>query len=104
MTVRWNKKAEQQWKQLACYIANEFGRKAVESFAANIDQWQTRLIENPLLGSPEPLLKERRYEYRSLVIHKHCKLVYYIKTSQNTIQIAALWDTRREPTKLMTNV
>lgn len=104
MTIRWNKKAEQQWQLMAIYIANEFGRKAVEAFVANVNQWQIRLIDNPLLGSPEPLLKERRYDYRSLVIHKHCKLVYYIKPNQNTIRIAALWDTRREPGKLKSNV
>lgn len=34
----------------------------------------------------------------SLLIHTHFKLVYYI--AKDTIKIADLWDTRRDPDKL----
>lgn len=50
------------------------------------------------MGKIEPLLQERRHEYRSLVVRKHLKLIYYIK--DNVIYIANLWDTRREPQQL----
>ena len=40
-------------------------------------------------------LAGRKREYRSIVVHKLFKLVYYVKG--DTLHIAALWDTRREP-------
>jgi hypothetical protein len=49
---------------------------------------------NPLLGKREFLLEDRRdHVYRSLLVHKHFKVVYYIDESY----IVALWDVRREP-------
>lgn len=37
---------------------------------------------------------------RSLVVHEHFKLIYYIDLPHNTLYIADLWDTRREPSRL----
>lgn len=37
--------------------------------------------------------------YRGIVIHKHCKIIYYVE--DNTLHIADLWDTRREPKVLV---
>ena len=34
-------------------------------------------------------------EYRSVVVHRNCKLVYYAEG--DTLYIADVWDTRREP-------
>ena len=43
----------------------------------------------------EPLLANRTHLYRSVVINKLNKLIYYIENE--TIIIADFWDTRREP-------
>ena len=53
------------------------------------------IARNPAVGPKEPLLAGRPEEYRSVVAHKNCKLVYYVK--DDILHIAALWDTRREP-------
>lgn len=55
----------------------------------------------PYLGEVEQLLIGRRLEYRSLVIHKYAKLVYYVNEKKSALFIAALWDTRREPSALV---
>lgn len=47
------------------------------------------------LGHFEPLLSDYGQSYRSIVINRLNKLIYYIK--DNTVLIAAFWDTRREP-------
>ena len=59
------------------------------------DKPRVLLAANPRLGIAEPLLAGRKREYRSIVVHKLFKLVYYVK--DETVYIAALWDTRREP-------
>lgn len=50
------------------------------------------------MGKIEPLLAGRPQNFRSLVIHKHYKLIYYI--DEDTIYIAALIDTRADPDSL----
>ena len=42
-------------------------------------------------------MQGRSLQFRSLVIHEHYKLVYHYDETTETLRIAALWDTRREP-------
>ena len=56
-----------------------------------------RLAKFPLIGKVEPLLQGRSLQFRSLVIHEHYKLIYHYDETAETLRIAALWDTRREP-------
>lgn len=47
----------------------------------------------------EPLLQERKEVFRSLVVRKNYKVIYYI---QNTIiYIADIWDCRQDPDRLL---
>ena len=66
MQVTWNKKALTQLDAVMKYGRQEFGERT-----------------------------GRKREYRSIVVHKLFKLVYYVK--DDILHIAALWDTRREP-------
>ena len=50
---------------------------------------------NPCIGLREPLMAERPEGFRSVVVHRNCKLVYYV--DGDTVYIADVWDTRREP-------
>lgn len=51
----------------------------------------------PELGAIDSLLAYRKQQYRSIIVRRLNKIVYYIK--DDTIRIAAFWDTRREPKK-----
>ena len=53
------------------------------------------LVNNPQLGAIEPLLADLPVVYRSIVVNRLNKLVYWI--NEDTIEIVAFWDTRREP-------
>lgn len=49
----------------------------------------------PELGKIDPLFAHRKQLYRSIIVRRLNKIVYYIK--DDTIRITAMWDTRREP-------
>lgn len=49
----------------------------------------------PEHGKIDPLFAHRKQLYRSIIVRRLNKIVYYIK--DDTIRIAAMWDTRREP-------
>lgn len=104
MRIEWNKKTEQQWHSIAATLHKTFGKDAVLDFAQNVNEWQRRIILNPEIASFEPLLKDRRKPYRSIVIHKCCKLVYYVNQKEEVVRIVALWDTRRDPTGLAARI
>lgn len=98
MVIKWKKRAKAEYQKLIIYCLHEFGPFTAFHFQEKIDN-RLCLLENfPCMGKIEPLLLGRRYEYRSLVVHKRLKLIYYVK--DDVIYIANLWDTRKEPQRL----
>ena len=95
MKVIVQKAAARQISRVYTYGEQHFGKRAAEKTHARIVEALHLLAANPRLSVEEPLLAGRKRQYRSLVVHKLFKLVYYVK--DNTLYIAALWDTRREP-------
>lgn len=57
-----------------------------------------QLVEFPLMGPVEPLLKRRKIKYRSLVVGRLFKIIYSI--DNETIYIVGIWDCRQNPKKL----
>ena len=102
MNISWTSEAYDSWCSVADYILHEFGEMALQKFYQNTEEWQDVLSASPLAGKVEPLLKNRKIKYRSITISKQNKLIYYIEDT--TIYIAALWDTRREPTNQANNL
>lgn len=81
-------------------MGNRSGRKVI----AKYEDAKKLLARQPWLGRLEPLLADRAKAYRSLVIHKHCKVVYFVDEEADTLVIADVWDTRREPKNLTQNL
>lgn len=98
MQVKWSKKALTALDSAIDYGYKTFGEKATTEFYLRIKKHEVYLQDNPNIGSPEQLLSERKSDYRSIVVHKHYKMVYHI--TRDTVWISDLWDTRREPQKL----
>ena len=97
MQVTWNKKALNQLDAVMGYGRREFGERTVQRLYTRIMNYEPLLAANPRIGIAEPLLAGRKRAYRSIVVHKLFKLVYYIDEAKQVIRITALWDTRREP-------
>lgn len=95
--VIWSKKANHRRIALLTYGKKEFSLQVACKLNARIESYADRLSANPQMGAMEPLLKDRKLMYRSLVIHKFFKLIYYINEKKQCIVIADFWDTRREP-------
>lgn len=93
--VIWSKRANKERIATLVYGVKHFGIKATEKLNERIENYAILLAENPRMGIVEPLLAQRRHEYRSFVVHEHYKLVYYI--IEDTLYIVDLWDTRRKP-------
>ena len=102
MIVSWSKRAINSLTHASMYILKEFGNRANDKFLQEIQKVSDLLEDNPLMGQVEPLLIGKSKEYRSIVVARQNKIIYYIKG--NTIRISALWNTRREPKALVKEV
>ena len=98
--VKWQKRAE---KELYRYLVKgflEFGETTANNFAKTVAHINDELGKFPEIGFPEPLLKDRKKLYRARHIMKRFKLIYYYAISTDTVHVADIWDTKREPSKL----
>lgn len=102
--VKWQKRAE---KELYRYLVKgflEFGETAANHFAATVARINDDLGKYPETGFPEPLLKGRKKLYRARHIMKRFKLIYYYAKSTDTVHVADIWDTKREPSRLTNRI
>lgn len=95
MKVIWYIRAEQSMRQVERYILSKFGEYTRARFIRELEQNIRSLSEMPEMGTIDPLLAHRSKTYRSIIVYRMSKLVYYVQ--DGTIHIAAFWDTRREP-------
>lgn len=98
MQVIWNKQAAKQFEMIINYIHQEFGERVALQFYNRVISYEPLLAANPRIGAKEPLLRRRKQNFRSIVVHKYCKLIYYVE--DDMLYIADLWDTRRNPRSL----
>lgn len=95
MKIYWHKRAVTALHQIEDYILREFGEIIRKEFMDEVDQAVLALADMPAKGKIDPLFAHRKQTYRSIIVRRLNKVVYYVK--DDTIHIAALWDTRREP-------
>ncbi|MBR5959238.1 MAG: type II toxin-antitoxin system RelE/ParE family toxin [Salinivirgaceae bacterium] len=95
MRILWSKRAADALHQVEEYVLSAFGEKVRDEFMNEIGNAVLALADIPTIGKIDPLFAHRKQEYRSIIVRKLNKIVYYIK--DDTIHIAAFWDTRREP-------
>ena len=95
MMTHWHKRAADQLHQVEDYVLRNFGERIRQEFMNEVEQTVLALSDTPVMGKLDPLFAHRKQAYRSIIIRRLNKLVYYVK--DDTLHIAAFWDTRREP-------
>lgn len=95
MKSKWHPQARASYRQVARYINTKFGRKARQDFMQKVKIAEGQLGISPNIGQIDPLFANRSKTYRSIIVNGLNKIVYYVE--DDTIYIAAFWDTRREP-------
>jgi len=58
----------------------------------------------PQMAVVESFLSDCGKVFRSLVVMKHYKVIYYIEKEENTVYIATIWDCRQNPEKLKNEI
>ena len=97
MRIIWHPEAAKRLRQVVSYIQTEYGSKSCTKFLKEAYRTERLLARNPYLGPVEPLLADAPVQYRSVVVNRLNKIVYWI--NGDVIEVVDFWDTRREPTK-----
>jgi plasmid stabilization system protein ParE len=97
MRIKWEKIALEQLDQVADYIYDNFGEKRESIFQEQVRHTTKLLESNPYMGALDPLLRGRFQSYRSVLVNRLNKMVYFVDEKAEIIHIAAFWDCRREP-------
>ena len=95
MKIHWHKRAAAQLHQVEEYVLRDFGERIRQEFMDEVEQATHALADMPTMGKIDPLCAHRRQTYRSIIVRRLNKIVYYVKG--DALYIAAFWDTRREP-------
>ena len=98
MQVEVSKRAQQQWFRTLVYYNEMGGERAAANLHQKYLQKQKRLLKYPESGTPEPQLRDRKIQYRFVIINDYYKMIYYVRGE--VLRIAAFWDMRMHPDKL----
>jgi plasmid stabilization system protein ParE len=93
MRIIWSDRAFIRRQAIEDYILFSFGFAAHFEYVEAIEDWKKLVLDNPNIGKIEPLLVNMRKEYRSYVIAKLTKCIYYVEN--DFIVVVDWWDTRR---------
>ena len=102
VVVKWHEYAWQLFNDHVDFARYEFGRKTSEKWIDEMVSIDKRLRLFPESFSPEPLLCDRKVRYRSCLIMKRFKIVYFYEQDTDTVYIVDIWDSLQNP-KTLTN-
>lgn len=95
MRILWLELAEEDLDSIYHFYAKDKSVKASNKIYNEILDATETLADFPKMASIELDLSEDGDEYRSLVVGKYFKVIYFIE--DDSIYIAAVWDCRQSP-------
>lgn len=99
LKIIWSEFAETQLDEIYEYYEKNASPKIAKKLLKEIINEPKKLINTPLIGQEEELLKQREIHYRYLVF-KNYKLIYSVDMENGLIKIYDVFDTRQNPPKL----
>ena len=96
MKLIWENIALEQFLQVAEYVGCRFGEKRMDVFLQEVEHITDLLLINPYMGALDESLSDRTKAYRSMVVCKMDRIVYYVDDN-DIIHISAFWDCRSNP-------
>ncbi len=95
--IFWTDTARFQLEDVFNYFKDKASIKVARKLVKQIIDRTIQLEINPKSGTKEPLLSDRKFEYRYL-IEGNYKIIYWIEN--NYVKIASVFDCRQNPEKM----
>lgn len=95
MKVIWRTEADEGRRQVAEYIRQSFGKKAMIDFMQEVRNTTKYLRQFPDIAPKDHLFDDRDEIYRCILINNLSRLVY--RVDGDVVNIVGFWDCRRDP-------
>lgn len=95
--VLWSDTSLFQLQEVFDYYSYKAGPAVAGKIVKRIIKKSVLLESNPLIGTKEPLLVDRPFEYRFIIENKY-KIIY--RFNDNIVRIVSVFDCRQNPQKL----
>ena len=99
LKVYWTEFAEQKLEEIFEYYKMKANYQVAKNLVDSIYNKVEQLKNQPKIGQVEELLNERKEGFRYLV-YKNYKIIYWINSSDQRIEINDIFDTRQNPIKI----
>jgi toxin ParE1/3/4 len=100
LRIYWSDFSKNELQMIFNYYKERANLKVARKLVLGVTQAVSKLTNQPNIGQKEGLLIDREQEFRYLV-YKNFKMIYWINTRENRIEIADIFDTRQNPIKIM---
>jgi len=97
-------KAQVSLRDFLKYSVEYFGEKAMKRLREKVNKKILGVQSFPTIGFPEPLLSERKENFRACIVQKPIKMVYHYDEENDTVYIDNFWDMRRNPDTLKKDI
>ncbi|MDR0843735.1 MAG: type II toxin-antitoxin system RelE/ParE family toxin [Tannerella sp.] len=101
MNLNFTKKAIEDLEEIYHFLEQKNENAAVYLHNYILDEIE-RLKTFPQMAPIEPLLADCSETFRSLIIRKIHKVIYYIE--DETVNIVSIWDCRQNPDTMRNNI
>jgi len=98
MVIEWADRAKWRLRSIFDYYNLVAGREIATALVTDIKNAVKSLLKFPKMAAVEPYLIEFPQEFRSLVVRRHFKVIYFV--TETKIYIVTIWDCRQNPDNL----
>lgn len=102
LKIYWTDFAKNELKNIFEYYKENASLSIAKNITKGIAKDTLKLSFQPYIGAKEPLLEDRKQEFRYLV-YKNYKIIYWYNKEKERIDISDVFDTRQNPIKLKRN-
>jgi plasmid stabilization system protein ParE len=99
LKVKWTDFSKNELKNIFEYYKDKASVAIARKLVTEIVNETLRLKLQPTIGQEEELLKNSDKEFRYIVF-KNYKIIYFVNSQLNTIEVVDVFDTRQNPIKI----
>ena len=99
LKIYWTEFSEKELENIFDYYHNNASYRVAKKVVDGIYNETLKLSKQPEIGRVEELLKIRKQGFRYLVF-KNYKIIYWINSEKNWIEINDVFDTHQNPPKI----
>jgi plasmid stabilization system protein ParE len=100
LEIYWTEFAEYELHRIFKHYHNKAGYRIAKKLADGIHDEPSKLKTQPEIGQIEELLKDREHGFRYLLYKKNFKIIYWINSNENHIEVVDVFDVRQYPLKI----